>query len=127
MDKAIVFVDDEDIILDSLKEQVIRHFGHSFVYETATSAEEGLAVIEDLFEDQVPVIVVVTDWYMPGQKGDEMLAKLKSKHPDMASILLTGQASPQAIQRAKEEALVDKVINKPWDEQELIGALQSLM
>lgn len=127
MDKAIVFVDDEDIILDSLKEQVIRHFGHKFVYETANSAEEGLEVIEDLFQDQVPVIVVVTDWYMPGQKGDEMLAKLKSKHPGMASILLTGQASPQAIQRAKEVALVDRVINKPWEEKELITALQSLM
>lgn len=127
MDKAIVFVDDEEIILDSLKEQVTRHLGNEYLYETASNAEESFEIIEELYAEHIPVIVVVSDWYMPGMKGDELLIKLKNKYPDMQCIMLTGQATPQAIQRAKTEAGVGAVISKPWEESELISAIHSML
>jgi DNA-binding NtrC family response regulator len=51
--KAILCVDDEESILDSLKEQLKRSFGRQFLYETANSAEEALEVIDELVGDAI--------------------------------------------------------------------------
>jgi CheY-like chemotaxis protein len=48
---AILCVDDENIILDSLKEQLEKYFGYDYLYETAENGEEGLELIEELLED----------------------------------------------------------------------------
>ena len=36
------------IILESLQEQLERHFGNGYLYEIAENAQEGLEIIEDL-------------------------------------------------------------------------------
>lgn len=69
--KAILCVDDEKIILDSLKEQIENRMGAGYIYETAENAEEGLEVIEELIEEGAEVLIIVSDWLMPGIKGDE--------------------------------------------------------
>ena len=40
MTPVILCVDDEVTILDTLKEQLVRHFGSEYAYELAESAEE---------------------------------------------------------------------------------------
>ena len=67
---AILCVDDEIVILDSLKEQLKRYFGDRYIYEIAESAEEAWEVIEELHEDEIKILIIVSDWLMPGIKGD---------------------------------------------------------
>jgi hypothetical protein len=55
---AILCVDDEVIILDSLREQLERHFGDSYVYEVAENVKEAWWIIEDLCESGVRVLVI---------------------------------------------------------------------
>jgi CheY-like chemotaxis protein len=123
MTPAILCVDDESTILDTLKEQLLRRFGNLYSYELAENAEEAWEVIEELDEDGVPVVVIVSDWLMPGIKGDEFLIQVHQQFPKMIKIMLTGQADPTAIARIQREAVLDAFLQKPWTEEQLSSAI----
>lgn len=124
---AILLVDDEKTVLDSLKGQLRTMFGATYGYETADDAGEAWEVLEELQERGVDVVIVVSDWLMPGQRGDEFLAEVRARYPRIGRILLTGQADADAIQRAWEEAKVCEVIQKPWAEDVLRRAIESAL
>ena len=116
---AIICVDDEVVILDSLKKQLKRQFGDRFIYEVAENAEEAWELIEELDDDGIEVIVIVSDWLMPGTKGDEFLIQIHQRFPQVVKVMLTGQADETAVERAKEEANLHACLYKPWTENEL--------
>jgi len=122
--KIILCVDDEKIVLDSLKAQLYQIFGNNFEYEFAESAEEALEILEELQEDSLEIWAVVSDWQMPGMKGDEFLIEIQKRLPQCIKILLTGQAEQAAIERAKKQAKLQAYIAKPWDALDLEAALK---
>jgi len=118
-ESAILLVDDEKSILDCLQEQLERAFGRRFVYEKAESVDEAWEVIEDLQGSGVQIAAVVSDWLMPGTKGDEFLIDLGSSNPQTARVLLTGQADADAIDRVQKSGAADGVLAKPWAAEDL--------
>ena len=101
--KAILCVDDEKIILQSLKAQMKKHFGDRYIYEFAESGMEAWEVIEDLHEEGVKILIIVSDWLMPHMKGDELLIQVHQIYPDIITVMLTGQADQQAIDRTRQQ------------------------
>jgi CheY-like chemotaxis protein len=126
-ESAILCVDDEVVILDSLKEQLKRKFGDRFIYEVAESADEAWEVIKELQQDEIQVIAIVSDWLMPGIKGDEFLIQIHQRFPKLITVMLTGQADEAAIERAKEQANLHACLYKPWTEQELTQIITSAL
>lgn len=124
---AIICVDDEIVILESLKEQLKRQFGNQYVYETAESAEEAWELIQELEEEGINVILIISDWLMPGTKGDEFLIKVHENFPGLVTVMLTGQADEGAINRAKQQANLHACIYKPWSETELKNVITSAL
>ncbi len=124
---VILLVDDETIILDSLQEQLERHFGSGYSYEIAENAQEGMEIVEDLTADGVKILIIVSDWLMPGIKGDEFLIRIHQKYPAIVKVLLTGQANEDAIRRAENEADLFAVIHKPWSDAELIHIIKGCL
>lgn len=122
---AILCVDDEAVILDSLKEQLKRRFGSEYMYEAAESAEEALDILEELYADSVKVLIIVSDWLMPEMKGDEFLIKVHQRFPEIVTVMLTGQADDEAIDRAKKDANLSYCLRKPWTEEELAQIINS--
>lgn len=123
--KAIVCVDDEAIIVLSLKQELQNRLGDEYIYESAMSAEEALQVIEELSGDDVCVILVISDWLMPGIKGDEFLLRLKKTHPEIKSIMITGQADDATVERTLGEAGANAVLRKPWSTEDLIREVRA--
>ncbi|MGF1521814.1 MAG: response regulator [Leptolyngbyaceae cyanobacterium] len=123
--KGILCVDDEIAILDSLKEQLKRHFGSRFFYEVATSADEALEVLEELEEEALDILIIVSDCLMPGMQGDELLVEVHQRYPNIVTVMLTGQAEESAIQRAIAEANLYRCLDKPWAEDELVATITS--
>ena len=120
----IVCVDDEKIVLDSLNSQLTRNFGSNYNYEFAESAEEALQIIEELRkEDEDVVYVVISDWLMPGMKGDELLEEVRKKIDDVKTILLTGHIDSKVVQDIERSGKGIKCIYKPWNEKELIALI----
>lgn len=123
--KAILCVDDESMILESLREQIQNRLGDEYVYETAENAAEGLEVIEELMEEETDVLIIVSDWLMPGKKGDEFLIDVHKKFPGIVKVMLTGQADEEAIKNAQENANLHACLFKPWTEEDLVNTITS--
>jgi len=122
---VILCVDDESIILDSLEVQLRNEYRDQYLYETAENVEEAMEVIDELQGDDIPLIVIVSDWLMPGTKGDEFLIEAHKVHPGVIKIMLTGQADKDAIDRAMKFAGLHRCIQKPWNKDDLIEAINS--
>lgn len=125
--KAILCVDDDHIILGSLKIQLMQEFNEEFIIETAESGDEALEILDFLTERNINTLVVITDWLMPEMKGDELLVEINKQFPKVAKIMLSGQAEDEAIQNAFQEGNMQFFLSKPWDKKDLIEKIyQSL-
>jgi CheY-like chemotaxis protein len=125
MNKPVILcVDDEPDILHNLKIQLKNEFKNDYFYELAESGDEALDLLKD-FQEEVQVIVVISDWLMPGIKGDELLIKVHQKYPKIIKVMLTGQADAAALQRAVKEADLYCCLYKPWKSKELIETIKS--
>jgi CheY-like chemotaxis protein len=122
---VILCVDDEKVVLQSLKAQIKENFGDTYSYEVAENADDALELIDELNEDEISIIIIVSDWLMPGMKGDELLIEIHQRFPKIVKIMLTGQANEEAIQGAYEKANLHRCLYKPWSEDELIETIKS--
>lgn len=117
-------IDDEKIILDSLRMQLRRELGYQYGLELAENAEDGLALMEELTDSGVKVIVILTDWLMPGMKGDEFLIKVHQRFPGIVKIMLSGYVDDESIAKAYKEANLFKYLRKPWESEELVSTIR---
>ncbi|MCU0544789.1 MAG: response regulator [Oscillatoriaceae cyanobacterium Prado104] len=116
---AILVVDDEPTLLESLAEELKRNFGQDYQIEAAESGQEALEVIEELLAEGVEIAAVVSDYLMPRMKGDELLCKIHSRYPNILKIMLTGQAGVDAVGNVVNSANLYRYIAKPWDATDL--------
>lgn len=123
---SIVCVDDEPTILLTLKKSLQNHFGKRFVYETASSAEEAFEVISELIESGIQVVLVISDWLMPGMRGDEFLILVKEKYPNIKTIMITAQVDEVAKERTIKVAQTLQVFDKPWNSTELFELISKV-
>lgn len=124
---AIASVDDEKIILDSIRMQLENKYRDKFVLEFAESAEEALEVIDGLTQTDIKILLVISDYSMPGMKGDEFAERLKIKFPGINIVMLTGQITSELSTELVNKKMVLKVIQKPWKEEDLFSLLNKLM
>ncbi|MDM8558170.1 response regulator [Candidatus Parabeggiatoa sp. HSG14] len=117
---AIICVDDEQTILDSLKIELKNALSSGFLIETAQGGEEAIELVEELLEDDYEVPLIISDYIMPDIKGDELLKRVHLISPTTLKILLTGQADIEAIGNAIKYAKLYRYIAKPWDTEDLI-------
>jgi DNA-binding NtrC family response regulator len=124
---AILCVDDEVMILESLREQLQRHFGDRYLYEAAEGVDEAWQVIGELYNEGVRILVIVSDWLMPGVKGDEFLIAVHKRYPEIVTVMLTGQADEDAVERVRTEANLYACLRKPWTEEELVQTIETAL
>jgi response regulator RpfG family c-di-GMP phosphodiesterase len=120
---VILCVDDKTVILESLKAKLRKALGSSYAYEFAQDAEEALN-IDELNKHHISILLVVSNWLMPGMKGDKFLISVNDKITKIVKILLTGQADKKAIERAYAAAKVDKCLFKPWSPNQSIDIVK---
>ncbi len=116
---AIICVDDETTILDSLRIELEAALGDEYLIEMAQDGEEALEVISELLDDNYEVAVVIADYIMPDMKGDELLRRIHIISPKTLKIMLTGQADLEAIGNAIKNAKLYRYIAKPWQSEDL--------
>jgi CheY-like chemotaxis protein len=124
MEKGVLLcVDDEIIVLTALKDQLRRAFGTEFVIDIAESAEEALELLDELSAQGHKLLVIISDWLMPGMKGDEFLIEAHKRFPSVVKIMLSGQAETAAVDRARKEAALHDFLAKPWNAAELVESI----
>ena len=117
---VILCIDDEDIILASLKNELRNYFAGSHEILFAESGEEALEIVSEGLENNSDFAVVITDYQMPIMRGDELLIKLHSMLPKTMKIMLTGQATTEGVANVINKAALYRFIFKPWNTEDLV-------
>lgn len=107
VDRAVLFVDDEEGILKSLK-RGLRDEPYSTFF--ANSGNKGLEILK-----QNEVHVLVTDMRMPEMDGLELLKIVKKEYPCIVRLVLSGYADKNTTLSAINEGEIFRFISKPWE------------
>jgi PAS domain S-box-containing protein len=116
---AIICVDDERTILESLDIELTRVLGNNYALEMAESGDEALELLGELLADGYEVPLAISDYIMPKMKGDEFLRRVHEISPKTLKIMLTGQADLEAIGNAIKYAKLYRYMAKPWESEDL--------
>ncbi len=116
---VIICVDDEPAILETLEIELHRALDGEYLVEVAESGGEALELIEELSASGYQIALIIADYIMPGMKGDELLRVAHQRLPDTLTLMLTGQATPEALGNAVNEAGLHRYIAKPWSPEAL--------
>ncbi|WP_338844535.1 hybrid sensor histidine kinase/response regulator [Massilia sp. W12] len=121
---TILCVDDDPTVLSALR-ALLGRLGPSWVIEIAESGEEALEIEAELREAGSDLTVVVSDFIMPGMRGDELLVKLHQLSPSTVKIMLTGQSAFDGVKRAINEANLYRFLEKPFNNDDLLMTVKS--
>lgn len=121
MDKpqAVLFVDDEENILNALRRLLYDEAWESFF---ANSGEKGLEIIKS--ED---IDLVVSDVKMPGMDGIAFMSEVKKLKPSIVRIFLSGHADRAAIVQALSDGSAQQLLSKPWKDDELKDVVRTAL
>jgi len=114
MNKAILIVDDEESICQSLSGILVDE-GHEVI--AVTSGEEALRVVEE-----EPPGLVLLDIWLPGIDGIEVLKAIKTSHPQVQVLMMSGHGTIETAVRATKLGAFD-FIEKPLSLEKVILAV----
>lgn len=123
---AILTVDDEKIILDSVRAQLERNFQQKYLLEFAESAEEAMEITNDLVTEGITILLIISDYMMEGMKGDAFASWIRETYPQIKVVILTGHMGQELSRELLGAQLVEKIIQKPWKEEELVELVERL-
>ena len=113
---ARILVADDDASVNAFITRALRHRGHE-----VTAVPDGSAALFALADDVFELLL--TDIVMPGLDGISLALKASKDRPAMKILLMTGFASER--QRAHNlEALIHRVIAKPFTLEEICAAVE---
>ncbi len=113
----LLIVDDEEKLINSLK-RILRK--QSYTLFTATSAREGMTIVESN-----NIAVILSDLKMPEKDGLTFFEEVNDVSGDAEQILMTGHATLDSVLAAINRLQLFRCITKPWNDDELIHAVQS--
>lgn len=116
--RHILFVDDEQNVLDGLR-RLLRPMRAKWDMAFANSGREALDIL-----DQQPCDVIVSDMRMPGMSGDVLLGEVQKRHPAIARLVLSGQADRDEI--LKDVGPIHQFLQKPCDADTLISTIKRI-
>lgn len=118
-DFTIMLVDDEPAILKALK-RLIRKLKCTII--TSDSPLEALDILKES-----PVDIVISDMKMPEMSGDVFLLEVLKNHPQTERIILSGYADSESIENALRNSKVSYFLHKPWEDKEVINAIEIIL
>ncbi len=108
--RTVLFVDDEEKILKSLKRGLL---DEPYNILLATSGKEAIGILK-----REEVHIIVTDMRMPEMSGLELLRIVKEDYPGIVRIVLSGYTQVTTLLTAINQGEIFKFITKPWQLEE---------
>jgi two-component system, NtrC family, response regulator HydG len=118
LDARILVVDDAPDTLELLQRNLASQGG---TVHTASGAADALALLES-----VPVDLVVTDVRMPGVSGLDLIRQVRTRHPGVELIVITGYATIEGAVEALQLGACD-YLAKPFTDEELFQAVRRVL
>ena len=115
---AQILIIDDDYDVRRAVRKVLEREGHDVI--EALNGEEGAKLY-----GKFPVDLVITDILMPEKDGVEVLLELRSDHPDIKAIVISGEG--QEFLPAAEEFGALRTLSKPFKPSKLIQVVREVL
>jgi DNA-binding NarL/FixJ family response regulator len=117
----ILIVDPNDPFRQSLKKVLMNRFPFIDIQE-ASEGNEGLDKVDTYDPD-----LIFLEIHLPARSGLDLARRIKSDHPGIVIVILTGYDSPE-YQTAAEESGVEHLVAKDeWTGEDMITLVQSII
>ena len=116
-ERTVLILDDEEHVRAALY-RTLRRDGYLVL--SADSLDTAVGFVHDHHPG-----VVISDFRMPEIVGTDFLARVRDRYPDTMRILLSAQADEEAVSRAIATGAVHKLVEKPWNDEELRAIVRS--
>ena len=121
--KAILIVDDEFIILEALRIQISRILPDFVLLEAASSGDEAIQLIDEFRDENIDLVLVISDFNLDDLKGTEILEHAVSKFSNVEKVILSGQSNTELIEQFNIEYSLTAILSKPWN----FGEIQDII
>lgn len=108
--RSVLIVDDDDLVRETLR-FVLEDGG--YLVHAASSGAEALRILEREHVD-----IVLSDIFMPGMNGFDLLQQMRERAPSTPVILITGYANIEMAREALRQGASD-FITKPYNVHEI--------
>ncbi|MCL7942533.1 response regulator [Marinobacter sp. ATCH36] len=113
----IQLVDDEPNILNALKRLLRPHGWEIHAFDNVEAALGGLM--------EHNYAVIISDYQMPTVDGVTYLQFAKQRQPNAMRLVLSAYGDRNSMIKAINQAEVYRYLSKPWDDYEVVAAIQS--
>ncbi|MDQ7832810.1 MAG: response regulator [Desulfovibrionaceae bacterium] len=113
--KRILFVDDEQHVLDALR-RMLHGMRGQWEMQFATSGNAALDILQASPQD-----VIVADMRMPGMDGVTLLDEVRTRHPGVIRLILSGHSDTNTALKSVRHA--HQFLLKPCKAEELMAAI----
>src|SRR6266536_3642443 len=110
----VLLVDDEKNMRLSLQAMMA---DEGYDARAVESAEEGLSLL-----GREKFFMIVTDAHLTGMSGYDLLARLRSAHPELPVLMITAYATPKLAVEAIKAGAID-YLSKPFEPEELLHSV----
>lgn len=112
--RIILCVDDNVEVLQSLRRELRETLRGEARVQLATSAEAALKQIAAMEVLERLGLIIISDWLMPGMRGDEFVAQLRDEFGEIPVIVLSGHITSDAFSNLEAYDHVRAILPKPW-------------
>ena len=116
--RTILLVDDEPAVR-SIVLRILRRENYAVL-----EAESGEAALSIADKHDGPVDLVITDMFMPGLRGPEVVQRLALQRPGLRALFMSGYADQDARTGVPAGA---NFLNKPFSAKELAAAVEAVL
>ena len=116
--ETILLVDDEAAVR-SIVLRILKRASYNVL-----EAESGEAALEIAERHSGPIHLVITDMFMPGLRGPEVVQRLAPKRPGLRALFMSGYADQDARTGVPAGA---NFLNKPFSGKELADAVEAVL
>jgi DNA-binding NtrC family response regulator len=116
--RTILLVDDEQSVR-TIVIKILRRARYNVL-----EAENGEAALHIADTHPGKIDLVITDMFMPGLRGPEVVERLGPKRPGLRALFMSGYADPETRTGVPPGA---NFLNKPFSAQELTTAVETVL
>jgi two-component system, cell cycle sensor histidine kinase and response regulator CckA len=115
---TVLLIDDEESVR-SIVLKILRRAKYNVI-----EAENGDAALKAAADHDGKIDIVITDMYMPGMRGPEVVDALSKVRPGLRALFMSGYADQDARTAVPEGA---NFLPKPFSGQDLTGAVEAVL
>jgi YesN/AraC family two-component response regulator len=120
---SILLVDDEERLTQCL-DMVLSLEGHKV--QTASNGEDALKLIEDIYQQGNKLDLLITDIWMPGMSGLDLITKLNQQKIQPTTLGISGYTDSDTLEELYSKGCND-LIFKPFTPEELLCKITEVM